>query len=1044
MPKLTTARKPRRSKARITRPDYLAGLDQEQYVAATQKGKVLVVASAGSGKSLTLLKRIQYLISELKVDPSRILVASFNRKAAKDLYWKLSDLLPPSTVDAISISTLHGLFRELGLLLGNTQEKWLLGSGFFPDDRPLKKATLDIISLAYPTASCDLRLLDARKSKYLPKFNLLSELIAHLEANEPDLAVTLKIYHCLKGDLPILHFPDLEVPSASLEVEAIFGSFVQRYRPQIFDGQVLGLGGYDDILRILPEILARDPAARQHLADTYDHVLIDECQDLDTYQFQFIHYIEKMVEVCPTKSLFLVGDDKQCVESSTPITTPDGVKPASEIKPGSRVLSWRNGTCTPQVVTRNSLSSWCSGPLIKTIGGRKLHMSPSHKIWARLSAPGIPYFLYCKGQKAFLGLTPGSWLDSHTSWRLGVAVSEADANTHLQNLSSRYGISVVNTDPSPSHLILDLLKDLNQDVNLPASIEGEAIRLHAHLPLGSQLVVGGSTEPFNDYRAALAIVRREAQSRDLDCIEDIEGLPLVTASTLLPGDTILALDKGSLVEDLVSEAHPCVTGEFYDLDVQDAANFFGGDILSHNCIYDFRGARLDTFKDLYEDPSWKVCHLSSNYRCSPSIIEAASKLIRKNGDYQLPFDLKCAKQPEEGDGVHYYVSESEASNALATTDKIKDLVANGASFSDISILCRTNNELDAHEICLLMAGIPVVCKESSKEYRGRHVNTFMSYLDLILVRETTATLSAIAATINAPNRLYLKRGVDLKSAVKEAADRTLKHGLSDTLDGLQLMSSPKFLRELLKITRGKDCRDRFYEGLLVLLSETVEVLKALRNRIERGKASIDFIFTAILRLKGSTKYKGAYTSVTLVESMWMSPNPPPESTLPGDLSTLAFETKDGYRLSLLHLGGMHFLYELAKSTALKGDIRRLQGLWADLRSSHNSLSIDSEVWDAHQMSLPLSQRSKPNGVSLGTIHSTKGLEWSYVFAQMPQGVMPHEPKGGLEDIESLQSERRLGYVMLSRAKNNLFIISPRTCSGRFSGPSSFVKEAGVA
>ena len=87
-------------------------------------------------------------------------------------------------------------------------------------------------------------------------------------------------------------------------------------------------------------------------------------------------------------------------------------------------------------------------------------------------------------------------------------------------------------------------------------------------------------------------------------------------------------------------------------------------------------------------------------------------------------------------------------------------------------------------------------------------------------------------------------------------------------------------------------------------------------------------------------------------------------------------------------------------------------------------------------------RENEDAVSLMTIHSAKGLEFSFVFiAGVEEGLLPHERS--LRD-GAIEEERRLFYVALTRAKRHvvLFETVSRTLRGRErpSVTSRFVKE----
>ncbi|WP_304354233.1 ATP-dependent helicase [Brachyspira innocens] len=81
-------------------------------------------------------------------------------------------------------------------------------------------------------------------------------------------------------------------------------------------------------------------------------------------------------------------------------------------------------------------------------------------------------------------------------------------------------------------------------------------------------------------------------------------------------------------------------------------------------------------------------------------------------------------------------------------------------------------------------------------------------------------------------------------------------------------------------------------------------------------------------------------------------------------------------------------------------------------------------------------------VTLSTIHSAKGLEWKYVFIiHLSDGLFPSTHS--LENIETLEEERRLFYVATTRAKSKLYMSMPsyfNNYNAFLQLPSRFVKE----
>ena len=92
----------------------------------------------------------------------------------------------------------------------------------------------------------------------------------------------------------------------------------------------------------------------------------------------------------------------------------------------------------------------------------------------------------------------------------------------------------------------------------------------------------------------------------------------------------------------------------------------------------------------------------------------------------------------------------------------------------------------------------------------------------------------------------------------------------------------------------------------------------------------------------------------------------------------------------------------------------------------------------------LEEHQKEDKVILSTIHQAKGLEWSYVFLiWCAEGMIPLQRS--LKEPGGEEEERRLFYVAVTRAKDQLYLCSPVTDYTRSSGaltllPSRFIRE----
>ena len=83
-------------------------------------------------------------------------------------------------------------------------------------------------------------------------------------------------------------------------------------------------------------------------------------------------------------------------------------------------------------------------------------------------------------------------------------------------------------------------------------------------------------------------------------------------------------------------------------------------------------------------------------------------------------------------------------------------------------------------------------------------------------------------------------------------------------------------------------------------------------------------------------------------------------------------------------------------------------------------------------------KSRAEGVSLMTMHGSKGLEFRAVFIiDAVEGVTPHRRSVHPEEIEE---ERRLFYVAMTRAKEALYILNMRKMRAKKAEVSRFVEE----
>ncbi|MGJ8656140.1 MAG: ATP-dependent helicase [Akkermansiaceae bacterium] len=132
----------------------------------------------------------------------------------------------------------------------------------------------------------------------------------------------------------------------------------------------------------------------------------------------------------------------------------------------------------------------------------------------------------------------------------------------------------------------------------------------------------------------------------------------------------------------------------------------------------------------------------------------------------------------------------------------------------------------------------------------------------------------------------------------------------------------------------------------------------------------------------------------------------------------------------------------------KQDIGQLQNYatqYVDVMEFLAQLSLMSNV-DGDPSKTKQNKQEEQKGVTLSSIHQAKGLEWKVVFLiWLADGMFPNGKVLEAEDNKMLEEERRLFYVALTRAKDQLYLsypmMNPRSYSGEvFQNPSRFLDD----
>lgn len=140
--------------------------------------------------------------------------------------------------------------------------------------------------------------------------------------------------------------------------------------------------------------------------------------------------------------------------------------------------------------------------------------------------------------------------------------------------------------------------------------------------------------------------------------------------------------------------------------------------------------------------------------------------------------------------------------------------------------------------------------------------------------------------------------------------------------------------------------------------------------------------------------------------------------------------------------------ELEEEKTLEAEIRlenleEFKSITKSFEAREGLISLEEFLLEISLISDVEEYKNDPNRISLMTVHSVKGLEFNHVFVVgMEEGIFPH--MNSLVENSDLEEERRLCYVAITRAKDDLHLVNARhrTLFGKeqVNPPSRFISE----
>ncbi len=400
--------------------DLLQDLNAPQRQAVLHdKGPLLIFAGAGSGKTRTLTRRIARLVLEENVPASRILAVTFTNKAAKEMRVRLDQLIGREA-KYLWMGTFHALCAQMLRIHGENiglPKRFVI---FDMDDQ--MRVVKDV-----------LRELDLDSERNPP-----ARMLGHISEWKNKLST-----------------PSEAASTASTPPKKQAARVYANYQKRLEAACALD---FDDLLMQSVRLLRESPTSREFWSEKFLHILIDEFQDVNQAQFEWAKLL-----AAKHRNICVVGDDDQCVAAGQVVSTFGGEQPIEQVQEGDEVVAGAGrGTSINTQVSKVRAREY-EGPLVevRTRGGRTLRMTPHHMCFAKLGVRDDKYLVYLmeRRDKGFrIGITVGARSDGRRPdlqlglkvranqekadkmWILRVCDSRAEASYYEQLFAFEWGL----------------------------------------------------------------------------------------------------------------------------------------------------------------------------------------------------------------------------------------------------------------------------------------------------------------------------------------------------------------------------------------------------------------------------------------------------------------------------------------------------------------------------------------------------------------------------------------------------------------------------
>ena len=399
-------------------------------------------------------------------------------------------------------------------------------------------------------------------------------------------------------------------------------------------------------------------------------------------------------------------------------------------------------------------------------------------------------------------------------------------------------------------------------------------------------------------------------------------------------------------------------------------------------IYSFRGAKIENILSFRNDyPSAQTFKLEQNYRSTQTIVNAANSVIEHNS---RRMEKKCFSEGDGGEKIKIVRSSSDREEGEMIATALRErLRETGDKWNEVVILYRTNAQSAAMEQALRRRNIPYRIYKGSSFYDHKEIKDMLAYMRLVINPKDD---EAFKRVVNYPARGI---GETTVGRIQQLAEQR-GGSMWEAVDAL--------------VDEAATLGDAMQKTIARKVTEFVNLIRALQAE-RSAKALYDFGLEVASRTGILAQYRQENT-------------PEAQSAIDN-------------------------IEELLNTMQLFKEQRE-----AEIRNGEREESEQPTVEEWMQNIMLLTdmdneEEGDDDKVTLMTVHSSKGLEYKYVYILgCEENLFPSQR--ALESPDGVEEERRLFYVALTRAKSEAVL---SYCEMRFkwgnmefSSPSRFLKE----